>query len=148
MSSTASVREPVEVIGASIAEWEAPHVELAVFGTASAEDIADRVDRFCSEHLGARLSGYLFYGSSVGSTQGVELSDGRRAVIKARPPPSTNPDLALDERSLCLVHEAMEQGRPETWDVRPQFDPSSQYVRQHDAQETSRRRRYPRQPLT
>ena len=43
-----------------------------------------------------------------------------------------------------MLHQAMGQGKPTRWDYRPDADPSEAYVRTWDAQETSRRRRFPR----
>ena len=42
-----------------------------------------------------------------------------------------------------VINEAMSLGRTEPYDVRPHFDVTRQYVREHDAAETSRRRRFP-----
>src|SRR4029077_10688568 len=81
-------------------------VELDCFGTDSAERIVQTMDEFCRVHLGSSLRGYLFYGSSVGSTHGVKLEDGRELVIKVRPPPETNPYLSHDRttlKSACRV---------------------------------------------
>lgn len=42
------------------------------------------------------------------------------------------------------INQAMARGRTHPWDGQPDFDAATQYVRQYDAQETSRRLRYPR----
>ena len=99
----ATVRDPVTVIREHLAQWDTPFVELDVFGTDDAGSIAEAVDRFTREHLGARVAGYLFQTASVSSTHGVELDDGRRVVIKVKPPPETNPDLPLDRTSLEAI---------------------------------------------
>ena len=98
-----TVRDPATVIQEQLAEWETPFVELDVFGTTDAARIAGAIDRFTREHLGARLTGYLFQAASVSSTHGVQLDDGRRVVIKVKPPPETNPDLPLDRTSLEAI---------------------------------------------
>jgi len=48
------------------------------------------------------------------------------------------------QRRRRLVHEAMGQGQAPNWDAPPHLDPADRYVRRWDAQETSRRQRYPR----
>ena len=78
-------RDPVLVIQEQLDEWDVAFVELDVFGTSDAGRIAELVNRFTCEQLGSGVAGYLRYGSSVGSTHCVELLDGRRVVVKARP---------------------------------------------------------------
>ena len=73
----------------------------------------------------------------------------RLAVLKQRVHEGWNPEetrqTVLDsQRQRRAIVEAMAQGRAECWDVRPHVDPSAQYVRQYDAEETSKRLRYPR----
>lgn len=104
--SAPAARDPVEVVRASLAGWEVPFVELAVFGTADAGAIVEQVDGFARRHLGAGVAGYLFCGASVGSTHGLVLADGRRVVLKARPPPDTNRDLPLGRAALAAIVEA------------------------------------------
>ncbi|MDC0672543.1 phosphotransferase [Nannocystis radixulma] len=101
--TTREARDPVAVVRENLAEWEVPHVELDVFGTADAAAIVEQVDEFVRRHLGPGVAAYLFCSSSVGSTHGLILADGRRVVLKARPPPDTNPDLPLDRESLRQV---------------------------------------------
>jgi hypothetical protein len=95
-----AISDPVDMLQKEIQTWDSPFVELDCFGTDSAEQIAEMMDEFCRAHLGSNLRGYLFYGSSVGSTHGVQLEDGRDVVIKVRPPPETNLDLSFDRTSL------------------------------------------------
>jgi len=95
-----AVYDPVKVLQREIQTWGVPFVELDCFGTDSAERIAEIIDEFCRAHLGSGIHGYLFYGSSVGSTHGVQLEDGRKLVVKVRPPAQTNPYLSLDRTSL------------------------------------------------
>ncbi|MBI2087394.1 MAG: hypothetical protein HYT78_01475 [Deltaproteobacteria bacterium] len=85
------VHDPVEILQKDIQTWGTPFVELDCFGTDSAERIVGLINEFCQSYLGSKLRGYLFYGSSVGSTHGVQREDGRNLVIKVRPPPETNP---------------------------------------------------------
>lgn len=101
------VHDPVEILQKELRTWGTPFVELDCFGTDSAERIVETMDEFCRAHLGSGLRGYLFYGSSVGSTHGVQLKDGRELVIKVRPPPETNPYLSLDRASLEAVCQVM-----------------------------------------
>jgi len=98
--------DPVETLKKEIETWGTPFVELDCFGTDSAERIAATMNEFCQAHLDSKLRGYLFYGSSVGSTHGVRLEDGRDVVIKVRPPAETNPYLRFDRttlESICRV---------------------------------------------
>jgi hypothetical protein len=94
------VRDPATVIQEHLAAWETPFVELDIFGSDDAGQIAEAVDRFARAQLGARVAGYLFQVASVSSTHGVQLDDGRQLVIKVRPPAETNPDLPCDRASL------------------------------------------------
>jgi hypothetical protein len=100
------VREAVEVIREHLATWETPFVELDVFGTADPAAIAEAIDAFARAHLGAGVAGYLLQTTSVSSVHGVVLTDGRRVVIKAKPPAASNLDLPFDERSLADVYRA------------------------------------------
>ena len=97
------LQDPAALIQRNLDEWETPCVELDIFGTGSAGRIAEIVDAFCREHLGSRLAGYLFCTTSVGSTHGVHLEDGREVVIKARPPQAANPHMKHDRESLESV---------------------------------------------
>ena len=76
------VHDPVKTLRNEIETWDTPFVELDCFGTDTAERIAETMDEFCRVHLGSSLRGYLFYGSSVGSTHGVRLEDGRDMLSK------------------------------------------------------------------
>jgi hypothetical protein len=109
-------RDPVAVVRANLAEWEVPFVELDIFATADPAEIVEHVDGFVSRHLGSGVAGYLQCSSSVGSTHAVELADGRRIVVKARPPATTNPDLPLDQgslRQICAVQRFLaDRGYP------------------------------------
>ena len=101
-----TVHDPIKTLQKELETWGTPFVELDCFATDCAERIADTMDEFCRDHLGSKLCGYLFYGSSVGSIHGVRLEDGRDVVIKVRPPAETNPYLRFDRTSLesiCLV---------------------------------------------
>lgn len=74
------------VIAESIAQWGEPFVEVAIFGTADAAQIAAQVDSFCRARLGAGVAGALFENASVGNVHGLVLQDGRRVVLKAHQP--------------------------------------------------------------
>ena len=97
------IRDAAIVIQEDLDTWETPFVELDAFGTADAHRIAAKIDAFARERLGSGIAGYLFYAASVGSTHGVELEDGRRLVIKVRPPAETNPCLPFDPTSLGQI---------------------------------------------
>lgn len=96
-------RDPVAVVRANLDEWDVPFVELDIFATADPTQIVAHVDRFVRQHLGSGVAGYLLCTSSVGSTHALELADGRRVVLKARPPATTNPDLPLGRSALQQV---------------------------------------------
>ena len=100
--------DPVETLKKEIETWGTPFVELDCFGTDSAERIAATMNEFCQAHLDSKLRGYLFYGSSVGSTHGVRLEDGRDVVIKVRPPAETNPYLRFNRTSLASICRVMQ----------------------------------------
>jgi aminoglycoside phosphotransferase (APT) family kinase protein len=71
------------VIAATLDSWDgAWHLERELFGTVDPQLIADAVDAFCRERLGAGVARYEFFSSGVGSVHGVRLRDGRRAVVK------------------------------------------------------------------
>jgi hypothetical protein len=42
----------------------------------------------------------LFQATSISSVHGVGLDDGRKVVVKAKPPAATNPALPFDRASL------------------------------------------------
>jgi hypothetical protein len=69
------VHDPVKTLRNEIETWDTPFVELDCFGTDDAERIVPTMYEFCRVHLGSSLRGYLFYGSSVGSTHGVQDSE-------------------------------------------------------------------------
>ena len=101
------VYDPVALIQKNFDDWGSPYPELDIFATERAEEIVHLFDAFCHEHLGGRLAGSLFYGSSIGSTLGARLEDGRLVVIKARPPATANPDLKHDGDSLGIICRVM-----------------------------------------
>jgi hypothetical protein len=71
------------VIAAMLDSWHgAGHLERVLFGTVDPQLIADAVNEFCCEHLGASVERYEFFATSVGSVHGVRLRDGRRVVVK------------------------------------------------------------------
>ncbi|HEY1693180.1 MAG TPA: hypothetical protein VGG39_13525 [Polyangiaceae bacterium] len=100
------VRDPVVVIREHLATWDTPFVELDVFGTDDPRAIAAAVDEFARAQLGAGVAGYLLQVASISSTHCVELDDGRRLVIKVKPPAETNPSLPLDRASLEAITQA------------------------------------------
>jgi hypothetical protein len=76
----------INVIANFINQWNTPFVEQAIFGTGDAVEIAGQVNVFCTAHLGVPVADYLFYESSQGAVFGIQLSDGRRVVLKAHQP--------------------------------------------------------------
>jgi hypothetical protein len=60
-----------------------PVVERAVLGTSDPAEIERLVHAVCRNALGAAAAACLFYEGGVGCVFGVELADGRRAVVKA-----------------------------------------------------------------
>jgi hypothetical protein len=70
-------------IASHLAEWDLPHVELAIHGFREADRIAQSLDDFCRRELGSALCETLFYRSSIGAVAGLKLVDGRKVVIKA-----------------------------------------------------------------
>jgi aminoglycoside phosphotransferase (APT) family kinase protein len=74
------------MIAAHVAEWDSAHVELAVYGTDDAQAIARVLEAFCRDTLGAPIARPLFHQSSIGAVTGIELTDGRRVVVKGHQP--------------------------------------------------------------
>jgi hypothetical protein len=79
-----------QLVAAMAQQFEAwgdvPVVVRAVFGDASAEEVAAAIDSFCALSLGSHVEGMEFFRASVGSVHGLRLDDGRRVVVKvARP---------------------------------------------------------------
>ena len=75
------------VIANFINQWDdVPFVEQAIFGTGNAQQIAEQVNAFCTAQLGSSVDEYLFYESSQGAVFGIQLSDGRKVVLKAHQP--------------------------------------------------------------
>ena len=83
-----NIDDLASVIAAHLREWDTspPFVELAIHGSDDAVAIAQAIDRFCRQHLGAPAAKGLFHQSSIGSVTGVTLTDGRSVVIKAHQP--------------------------------------------------------------
>jgi hypothetical protein len=75
-----------EVITSWIAQEDTHFVEPVVFGLTDPHQIADLIDTFCQQELGAAVRDYLFYESSVGAVCGVRLVDGHRVVVKVHQP--------------------------------------------------------------
>lgn len=71
------------------------------------------------------------------------LSDLRTLVHQGWDPVEMRTRVIRSQRRRRWINEAP-RAEHEVWDVQPQIDASRQYVREHDAQETSRRLRFPR----
>jgi hypothetical protein len=59
-----------------------PFVVRDVYAESRPEAIASALDEFCLLHLGSGVKRAEFFEASVGSVHGIELSDGRRVVVK------------------------------------------------------------------
>jgi hypothetical protein len=100
----------VQKIVARLAAWgaqpdQALHLERRIFGSTDPVRIAQRVEAFCVEKLGASVVDCLFWKSSMASVSGVALADGRRAVIKAHPPSVAQSRLAAVHRVQRFLAE-------------------------------------------
>ena len=73
-------------ITAHLAEWDIPHVELAIYGTSDVRYIAHALDELCTRELQCAPLQTLFYQSRVSAVAGMRLRDGRKIVIKAHQP--------------------------------------------------------------
>jgi hypothetical protein len=93
-----------QVVAAHLAEWQAPFVELAIYGYADPECIAAALDGLCVRVLGSHAGEALFYQSSIAAVAGLVLRDGRRVVVKAHQPDVTAP--LLDELVRLQTHVA------------------------------------------
>jgi len=85
-SNSPAVDDIERVIGAHLAEWDAAHVELSIYGVSEPATIAGAIVEFCYKELRVVVAGALFYRSSAGAVAGLELDDGRRVVVKAHQP--------------------------------------------------------------
>jgi hypothetical protein len=94
-------------IASSLAEWDAPYVELAIFGTADAARIAAEFATLCVSELRSQPVEALFYQSSIGAVAGVELEDGRRVVIKGHQPSVSSARLAEIMRHQSRVESQL-----------------------------------------
>jgi hypothetical protein len=113
---TRLVLDSVETVRKEIETWGTPFVELDCYGTDNAERIAAMIDNFCRHHLDSGVRGCYFYRSSVGSTHGLQLEDGRDLVVKVHPPAHVNRHLPNDQQSLDTIFQVTswlaEQGYP------------------------------------
>jgi hypothetical protein len=75
-----------QAVGAHLAAWTTPYVELAIHGTDDPAAIARALARWCRVRLGSEPRDCAFYRSSIGAVAGLELEDGRRVVLKAHQP--------------------------------------------------------------
>jgi hypothetical protein len=80
------VRSIEDAVKAYFARWAGGGVgaiDRDVLGTDSPAEIGHLFERFCTERLGARPEGALFYIASAGCVLGVRLESGDEVVIKA-----------------------------------------------------------------
>lgn len=71
------------LIAARFEGWgSVPFVVRDVYEETRPEAIASTIDQFCLLHLGSGVERAEFFEASVGSVHGIELSDGRRVVVK------------------------------------------------------------------
>jgi hypothetical protein len=65
---------------------ESPVVEREVFGTDEPRIVAELIEGFCVQHMGAAPADCEFYVASVGCVAGLQLENGHRVVVKAHGP--------------------------------------------------------------
>jgi hypothetical protein len=80
-------------------------VELAVFGTADPDEIAELIAGLVYEQVGVAVTGGSFYSVSSGCVAGLELADGRPVVLKAYQPHWVPPFLAAVQRVQRAAHQ-------------------------------------------
>jgi choline-sulfatase len=68
----------------------------------------------------------------------------RGLVMDGWDPQALRRQIIDSQQQRHLIHAALGEGLSPDWDAPPHVDPADRYVRRYDAQETSRRRRYPR----
>jgi hypothetical protein len=90
-------------IAHALAEWDVPHVDLAIFGTADAGFIAAQFRELCLSTLRAPPVEILFYQASVGAVAGLELANGQRVVVKAHQPSTPRAQLEEAVRLRSMV---------------------------------------------
>lgn len=91
------------MIATSLSEWDVPHVELAIFGTAEPVRISRLLAEFCHSTMHSPPAHFLFYQSSVGTVVGLQLDDGQRIVVKAHQPLVTHHHLTEVVRLRAMV---------------------------------------------
>jgi hypothetical protein len=64
----------VAPIASHLAEWDLPHVELAIHGFGDAARVAGALDDFCRRELGSAPRKTLFYRSSIGAVAGLQAA--------------------------------------------------------------------------
>ena len=79
------VAQLAEMIAARVAEGDAER-DAAIYGSGEPRAIAGELARFVSDELGGRVARPLLYETSQGSVAALELTDGRRVVVKAHRP--------------------------------------------------------------
>jgi hypothetical protein len=81
---SAFVSDMAALIAARFETWGfVPLIVRDVYAESRPEAIASALDQFCLLHLGSGAERAEFFEASVGSVHGIELSDGRRVVVKA-----------------------------------------------------------------
>lgn len=79
------VAQLAEMIAARVAECGGER-DLTIYGSADPRAIAAEIARFCRDELGGTVARPLLYETSQGSVAALELTDGRRIVVKAHRP--------------------------------------------------------------
>ncbi|HEU4582349.1 MAG TPA: phosphotransferase [Polyangiaceae bacterium] len=92
-----------QIIASELASWNQRPVEHAIFGHSDPARIARELERCAGELLRSRVSAGLFYRASIGAVAGVELADGRRAVLKVHQPDRSREHLAEVLRLQCQL---------------------------------------------
>ena len=70
----------------------------------------------------------------------------RKRLLQGWDPAEMERRVIEDQQIRLLLRGALQSGEATRWDYAPPFDATRAYVRSHDAQETSRKRRFPRGP--
>jgi len=100
--------ELADAIAVSLADWDVPYVELAIYGLVDPRHIAAQLREVCVRELRSRPTAPLFYRSSVGAVVGLELDDGTRVVVKAHQPTTTREHLVEVVRLQSRVESQLQ----------------------------------------
>jgi Phosphotransferase enzyme family len=110
----AAMQTIAEAIAAELGDWERPPVlERAVLGTDDPAEIERLIASIAWDALRAEAVACVFYEGGVGCVFGLELTDGRQAVVKVHPAGVTPARLrAIAEVQLHLARAGFPCPRP------------------------------------